>query len=72
MHQNASGTLKREIKIGLETDQHKNKEKEIIELIEQEANESIEEINIELLEEDIEIEQYQNNEQHQHLSDKEK
>ena len=51
------------MKIGLETDQHKNKEKEVIEPIEQEANEPIEEIKFELLEEDIEIEQHQNNEQ---------
>ena len=34
MQQKASDTLKRELKIGLETDQHKNKEKEVIEPIE--------------------------------------
>ena len=50
---------KRALKIGLETDHHKNKEKEVIEPIEQEANEPIKEIKIELLEEDIEIEQHQ-------------
>ena len=72
MQQKASDTLKRELKIGLEIDQHKNKGKEVIEPIEQEANEPIEEIKIELLEEDVEMEQHQNNEQHQVLSDKEK
>ena len=61
--------MKRELKIGLKTDQHENKEKEVIEPIEQEANEPIEDM---LLEEDIEMEQHQNYEQHQYLSDKEK
>ena len=71
MKQNASHTLKKELKISLEIDRH-NKEKEVIEPIEHEANKPIEEIKIELLEEDIEMEQHQNNEQHQHLNDKEK
>ncbi|KAM2152215.1 hypothetical protein ACFX1R_046569 [Malus domestica] len=70
MQQKASDTLKRELKIGLEIDQHKGKE--VIEPIEQEANEPIEEIKIELLEEDVEMEQHQSNDQHQVLSDKEK
>ena len=72
MQQKASDTLKRELKICLEIDQHKNKGKEVIEPIEQEANEPIEEIKIELLEEDVEMEQHQSNDQHQVLSDKEK
>ncbi|KAM1068396.1 hypothetical protein ACFX2A_000372 [Malus domestica] len=72
MQQKTSDTLKRELKIGLEIDQHKDIGKEVIEPIEQEANEPIEEIKIELLEEDVEIEQHQNTEQHQVLSDKEK
>ncbi|KAM1814204.1 hypothetical protein ACFX11_027891 [Malus domestica] len=72
MQQKASDTLKRELKIGLETNQHKNKGKEVIEPTEQEASDPIKEIKIELLDEDIEMEQHQNNKQHQHLSDKEK
>ncbi|KAM1694418.1 hypothetical protein EV1_033136 [Malus domestica] len=67
MQQKASDTLKRELKIGLEIDQHKGKE--VIEPIEQEANEPIEEIKIELLEEDVEMEQHQSNDQHQSIFD---
>lgn len=44
MQQNASNTLKRKLKIGIETDMHKNRDKEVIEPIKKEANEPIEKI----------------------------